>query len=86
MDLEGYGYSPEKGTSRRRRRLKKAIQDSNFDLVFQELSKLVDEFEGYKSLRAEQDLLFLKNRSDRYFTEKDTYSVKRTAKEGIQSA
>jgi len=66
--------------------LKKAIQDSNFDLVFEELSELVDEFEGYKSLRAEQDLLFLKDRSDRYFTEKDEYRVERRAKEGVQSA
>ncbi|MFB6199811.1 MAG: hypothetical protein ABEJ83_02950 [Candidatus Nanohaloarchaea archaeon] len=66
--------------------MKKAIQDSNFDLVFQELQELARELDGYKSLRAEQDLLFLKDRSDRYFTEKDEYSVERRAKEGVQSA
>ena len=76
MDLQNiYGYSPSHKGKRRRRRLKTAIQDSNFDRVFEELRSLQDELKGYKSERARQDLKFLKERKDRYFTEKKSYRL-----------
>ena len=55
--------------------MKKAIQDSNFDIVFDNLRDLVEELDGYKSVRAEQDLGFLKKRKDRYYTEKEDYRI-----------
>lgn len=87
MDLRTeYEYCLSKKGKRRRRRLKKAIQDSNFDLVYEELQDLVEELDGYKSLRAEQDLSFLVDRKQRYYTERDDYSAaSRSMKEVAES-
>ena len=76
MIREVYRYDPGTKGKRRRRRLKKAIQDNSFDEVFQELRDLVEELDGYRSVRVRQDLSFLKDRSERYYTEKDSYSVR----------
>ena len=76
VDLDSYLSCLSQPGKRRRRHLKKAIQDSNFDLVFEELKELQDEVEGYKSLRVEQDLLYLKKRSERYYTERSEYVVR----------
>jgi hypothetical protein len=65
--------------------LKKAIQDSNFDLVFQELQSLARELDGYKALRAEQDLGFLKDRKDRYYTQKERYQARVREETAAQS-
>lgn len=83
MSLEQvYGYSPSVKGRRRRRRLKKAIQDMNFDAVFDQLKDLAESYEGYKADRAVNDLKFLKSRKERYFTEKDSYEV-RPLEEGL---
>lgn len=80
MDLVERGYKPPKNGKRRRRVIKKAIQDSNFDHVFQELKHLKRSKEGYKKQRVIQDLLFLKQRSDRYYTEKESYKAREQVK------
>ena len=80
MDLLERGYKPPKNGKRRRRIIKKAIQDSNFDHVFQELKHLKTVKEGYKKQRVIQDLLFLKQRSDRYYTEKESYKAREQVK------
>lgn len=85
MDLSDYGYNPSLKGKRRRRRLKKAIQDSNFDLVFDELKDFQSSVDGYRCERVRQDLLFLKNRKERYYTEKTEYVIKKESVEVAES-
>jgi hypothetical protein len=79
MDLRrdyNYSLTNNSGGCSRKRRLKKAIRDSNFDIVFQELEKLIEELDGYKSERARQDLSFLVKNQHKYYTERDDYSLR----------
>lgn len=78
MDLKvDYNYCLSRQNGRQRKRiLKQAIQDSNFDVVFEELKNLIEELEGYKSERARQDLSFLASNQHKYYTEKVDYRSK----------
>jgi hypothetical protein len=73
MDLEcDYNYCVSRQSGRRRKKcLKKAIQDLNFDLVFEQLQDLLEEFEGYKMERVRQDLSYLVANQHKYYTEKN---------------
>lgn len=69
MVLEQYNYNPGKKTDRRRQVLKKAIRSTNFDAVYKSLERKIENLEGYKVDRAEWDLNWLKNNSNKYYTE-----------------
>jgi len=73
--LDRYGYDPKNRGKPRRKKLKKAIQDSNFDLVFEALKELKSEMDGYKAERIRHDMKFLRDRQDRYYTRKERYDV-----------
>jgi len=89
MDLRSdYNYSltNNSGGCSRKRRLKKAIRDSNFDIVFQELEKLIEELDGYKSERARQDLSFLVKNQHKYYTDKMDYKPEvRKMRQSVES-
>lgn len=88
MDLErDYSYRPERQSSKRRKRvLRQAIQDSNFDVVFEELKDLVDCFDGYRSERARQDLSFLASNQHKYYTDKMDYKPEvRKMRQSVES-
>lgn len=71
MDLKSYNYREGKGNKQRRKALKKAIMDANFDIVYEELEKLKqNKKEKWRKDRIKWDLSFLKKRSERYATKK----------------
>lgn len=69
MVLDGYNYNPGKKTDRRRQVLRKAIRCTNFDTVYRSLERKLEDFKGYKLDRAEWDLNWLKQNSEKYYTE-----------------
>ena len=82
-----YNYSVSRQCGKQRKRvLKQAIQDSNFDVVFEELLELVESFEGYKSERARQDLSYLASNQHKYYTDEIDYRPKVRDMRGKQVA
>ena len=66
---ERFNYHPGENTRKRRKNIKQAIQVTDFDTIYLALEDLQKKLEGYKVDRIQNDLSWLRQNSQKYYSE-----------------